>query len=85
MKVDFSMAWQAGARILNGIIAHLPNVILGILILALLLVVASLARSIVRRVALRCDSKRMRTRPLTFALICEYDARHVQFDPRRCA
>jgi small conductance mechanosensitive channel len=53
MKIDLSMAWQAGAKILNGIIAHLPNVLLGIVILALLLVAASMARSVVRRVALR--------------------------------
>jgi small conductance mechanosensitive channel len=53
MKADFSNAWNAGARLLNDIIAKLPNVILGVLILLLFLVVASLARSVTRRIALR--------------------------------
>ena len=53
MKVDFSMAWQTGTKIINEIISLLPNIILGMAILVVLLVVASLARSVARRVALR--------------------------------
>jgi small-conductance mechanosensitive channel len=53
MKVDFSIAWQTGTKILNGIIALLTNIILGIAILVLFLALASLARSLARRIALR--------------------------------
>lgn len=53
MKVDFSIAWKTGANILNEIISLLPNIILGMAILILSLVVASLAKSLARRIALR--------------------------------
>lgn len=53
MKVDFSIAWQTAANILNEAISQLPNIILGILILVLFLFVASLAKSLARRIALR--------------------------------
>ena len=53
MKVDFSLAWKTGANILNGIISLLPDIILGMAILILFLVVASLAKSVARRIALR--------------------------------
>jgi small conductance mechanosensitive channel len=53
MSVDFSIAWKTGVKILNGIISALPNIALGLLILALFLVVASFAKSFARRVALR--------------------------------
>ena len=53
MSVDFSIAWKTGVKILNEIIAPLPNIILGLLILILFLVVASFAKSLARRIALR--------------------------------
>jgi len=53
MKVDFSLAWKTGANILNEIISLLPDIILGMAILILFLVVASLAKSLARRIALR--------------------------------
>ena len=53
MQVDFSNAWKAGDKIINEIISLLPNIVLGLLILALFLVLASLARSFARRMALR--------------------------------
>ena len=53
MRVDFSLAWKTGANILNEIIALLPDIILGMAILILFLVVASLAKSLARRIALR--------------------------------
>jgi small conductance mechanosensitive channel len=53
MSVDFSIAWKTGVKILNGIISALPNVALGLLILVLFLIVASFAKSLARRVALR--------------------------------
>jgi small conductance mechanosensitive channel len=53
MKIDFSMAWNTGVKILNGVISLLPNIVLGLAILVLFLVLASLAKSLARRVALR--------------------------------
>ena len=53
MKVDFSLAWKTGANILNEIISLLPDIILGMAILILFLLVASLAKSLARRIALR--------------------------------
>src|SRR5262249_7887063 len=47
------MAWNTGAKILNGVIALLPNIVLGIAILILFLAMASLAKSLARRIALR--------------------------------
>jgi small conductance mechanosensitive channel len=53
MKVDFSIAWKTGVNILNEMISLLPNLVLGIAILILFLLMASLARSLARRFALR--------------------------------
>jgi small conductance mechanosensitive channel len=53
MSVDFSIAWKTGVKILNELIALLPNIALGVLILAVFLIAASFARSLARRVALR--------------------------------
>lgn len=53
MSVDFSIALQTGVKILNQMISLLPNFIIGMLILAIFLVVASFVRSLTRRVALR--------------------------------
>jgi small-conductance mechanosensitive channel len=53
MPVDLSIAWKTGAKILNEVISLLPNIILGLLILILFLLAASLAKSVTRRVMLR--------------------------------
>lgn len=53
MSVDFSIAWKTGVKIVNEIISLLPNLVLGLIILTLFLVVASLAKSFARRIALR--------------------------------
>lgn len=53
MSVDFSIAWKTGVKMLNEIISLLPNIVLGMLILVLFLVVASFAKSLARRIALR--------------------------------
>jgi len=53
MNAELAVAWKSGAKILNGIVSMLPNVILGIFILIVFLVVASLLKSLTRRVALR--------------------------------
>ena len=48
MRVDFSIAWQTAAKILNEIIALLPNIVLGMAILILFLIMAALAKSLAR-------------------------------------
>ena len=53
MSVDVSIAWKTATKILNEILALLPNFILGMVIFILFLVAASLARSLTRRVMLR--------------------------------
>ena len=53
MSVDFSIAWKTGVKIMNEMIALLPNIILGVMILIVFLVVASFAKSLARRIALR--------------------------------
>lgn len=51
MSVDFSAAWNTGAKIINEAISLIPNVILALLIFAFFLVAASLSGSLVRRLA----------------------------------
>lgn len=53
MRVDFSNAWKAGVKIFNELIALLPNIIIALLVLILCLAVASFAKSLARRIALR--------------------------------
>jgi len=49
MRVDFSIAWKTGVKILNEMISLLPNIILGMVIFILFLVAASLAKSLITR------------------------------------
>jgi small conductance mechanosensitive channel len=51
MPIDFSNAWKTGARIINQSISLLPNLVLAIVIFSVFLIVASLAKSLVRRLA----------------------------------
>jgi small conductance mechanosensitive channel len=53
MPIDFSSAWKTGVRIINQSISLLPNLVLAIIIFVVFLIVASLAKSVVRRLALK--------------------------------
>jgi small conductance mechanosensitive channel len=53
MSIDLSIAWKTATKILNEIVALLPNLVLGTVIFILFLVAASLAKSVTRRVVLR--------------------------------
>jgi hypothetical protein len=69
MPIDLSNAWKSGARIINYAISLLPNIILAAGIFILFLIVASAAKSIVRRITQRrgvvkawaCFSARLHT------------------------
>src|SRR5579863_7170702 len=51
MSLDFSAAWNTGARIINEAISLIPNAILALVIFAFFLITASLSGSLVRRLA----------------------------------
>jgi small conductance mechanosensitive channel len=53
MPIDLSNAWKSGSRIINFVISLLPNIILAVGIFILFLIVASAAKSIVRRIIQR--------------------------------
>jgi len=53
MPIDLSNAWKSGTRIINYVISLLPNIILAVAIFVLFLIIASAARSIVRRITQR--------------------------------
>jgi len=53
MPIDLSNAWKSGSRIINYVISLLPNIILAVGIFILFLIVASAAKSIVRRLTQR--------------------------------
>ncbi len=56
MPVDLSNAWRSGTRIINYVISLLPNMILAVGIFILFLIIASAAKSIVRRITERRQS-----------------------------
>lgn len=51
MSLDFSAAWNTGAKIINEAISLIPNAILALIIFGLFLITASLSGSLVRRLA----------------------------------
>lgn len=51
MSLDFSAAWNTGAKIINEAISLIPNAILALIIFGLFLLTASLSGSLVRRLA----------------------------------
>jgi small conductance mechanosensitive channel len=51
MRIDLSNAWKSGSRIINGAISLLPNLILAVVVFILFLILASAAKSLVRRVS----------------------------------
>jgi small conductance mechanosensitive channel len=53
MPIDFSNAWKTGIKIINESISLLPNLVLAIVIFVVFLLVASLGKSLARRVALK--------------------------------
>ena len=53
MPIDLSNAWKSGRHIIDYVISLLPNIVLAIGIFILFLIIASAAKSIVRRVTLR--------------------------------
>src|ERR1700732_4797406 len=52
MSLDFSAAWNTGAKIINEAISLIPNAILALFIFGLFLLMASLSGSLVRRLAI---------------------------------
>ena len=52
MSLDFSAAWNTGAKIINEAISLIPNAILAVFIFGLFLLMASLSGSLVRRLAI---------------------------------
>jgi small-conductance mechanosensitive channel len=63
VRIDLSNAWKSGSRILNGAISLLPNIILAVVVFVLFLILASTAKTLVRRF-----SRRRQRRP-NFALL----------------
>ncbi len=53
VKVDLSNAWKSRDRMLDAAITLLPNLILALLILVIFLIVAGIAKSLVRKVSQR--------------------------------
>ena len=53
MPIDFSNAWNTGVRILNQCISLIPNLVIACITFLIFLVVASLCKSLVRRVAVQ--------------------------------
>jgi small conductance mechanosensitive channel len=49
MNVDFGNAWKNGSRMIDGAISLLPNVFLAAIVFVLFMIVASLARRLIRR------------------------------------
>ena len=47
--IELSNAWKSGAKIINGGIALLPNLVLAIVVFALFLILASASKSLTRR------------------------------------
>jgi small conductance mechanosensitive channel len=53
VSVDLSSAWKSGGRMVNSAVGLLPNLLLAAFVFAVALVIASLVKSFVRRVAAR--------------------------------
>ncbi len=52
VPIDFSNAWKSGARIINAAISSLPNLVIALVIFVAFLILASTAKSIVRRLSM---------------------------------
>lgn len=53
MRIDLSNAWKSGARIIDMVVSLLPNAILATVIFIVFLIIASAAKSVVRRISQR--------------------------------
>lgn len=53
MPIDVSNAWKTGARLINGAIALVPNILLAIVILIVFLVLAAATKNLLHRFALQ--------------------------------
>ena len=53
VPIDFSNAWKSGARIVNSVISLLPNLVIALFIFVAFLILASAAKSMVRRLSVR--------------------------------
>lgn len=53
MPIDLSNAWRSGNRILNNAVSRLPNLIIAIVVFIIFMFIASGAKSLVRRFAVR--------------------------------
>jgi small-conductance mechanosensitive channel len=53
MPIDLSNAWRSGDRILNNAVSRLPNLIIAIVVFIIFTFIASGAKSLVRRIAVR--------------------------------
>jgi small conductance mechanosensitive channel len=51
VPIDLSNAWKSAARIINAVISLLPNILLAVVIFVLFLFLASLAKSVARRLS----------------------------------
>ena len=59
MPIDLSYAWKSGERIVDGVISLLPNLILAAVLFALFAALASLAKTVVRRIMHRQSHKNL--------------------------
>ena len=53
VPIDLSGAWKSGARIINNVISLLPNFVIALVIFVAFLILASAAKSMVRRISAR--------------------------------
>jgi small conductance mechanosensitive channel len=53
VPIDFSNAWKSGARIINNVISLLPNLVIALFIFVAFLILASAAKTMVRRLSVR--------------------------------
>jgi small conductance mechanosensitive channel len=58
VKIDLSNAWRSWDRMVDGAITLLPNLVLALVILVIFLLIARLARSLVRRISIKRNHHR---------------------------
>lgn len=51
MPIDFSTAWKNGSRIIDSVIALLPNLVLAVVVFILFVILASVCKSLVQRIS----------------------------------
>jgi small conductance mechanosensitive channel len=58
VKIDLSNAWRSWDRMVDGAVTLLPNLVLALVILVIFLLIARLARSLVRRISIKRNHHR---------------------------